>query len=170
MIFVTVGTHEQQFNRLIKAVDDLVADGTIKEEVIIQKGYSDYKPKHCKTYKLIGYKDMQKYLDEARIIITHGGPASFMAALERNKTPIVMPRLKKYDEHVNDHQDYFCREVEKRFGNIIVIDDKESLAEALKGDVKAKKSNSCNNVRFNNKLLDTIIRKKSLINIWEINK
>ena len=127
MIFVTVGTHEQQFNRLIKAVDDLVADGTIKDEVVIQKGFSDYEPKHCEAHKLISYKDMQKYYDEARVVITHGGPASFMAALERNKTPIVMPRLKKYDEHVNDHQDHFCREVEKRFGNIVVVENKKSF-------------------------------------------
>ena len=152
MIFVTVGTHEQQFNRLIKAVDDLFADGTIKEEVIIQKGYSDYEPKHCKSYKLISYKDMQKYYDKARVIITHGGPASFMAALEREKTPIVMPRLKKYGEHVNDHQEYFCREVEKRFGNITVINTKEELKNILKSIAPAKKSNSSNNMKFNKSL------------------
>lgn len=152
MIFVTVGTHEQQFNRLIKAVDELAADGTIKEEVIIQKGFSDYEPKHCKAHKLIGYKKMQKYYDDARIVITHGGPASFMDALKRDKTPIVMPRLKKYGEHVNDHQDYFCKEVEKRFGNIVVVEDKESLAEALKSGTKAKKSNSSNNTEFNETL------------------
>ena len=37
MIFVTVGTHEQPFNRLIKKIDDLVANGSIQEEVIIAK-------------------------------------------------------------------------------------------------------------------------------------
>lgn len=152
MIFVTVGTHEQQFNRLVKAVDDLVADGAIKEEVIIQKGFSDYGPEHCKSYKLIGYKDMQKYYDEARVIITHGGPASFMAALERGKTPIVVPRLKKYGEHVNDHQDYFCREVEKRFGNIIVVDSKDGLKVALESGAKSRKNNSSNNTKFNETL------------------
>lgn len=149
MIFVTVGTHEQQFNRLVKAVDDLVADGTIKEEVIIQKGYTDYEPKHCKAYKLISYKDMQKYYDEARVIIAHGGPASFMAALERGKTPIVMPRLKKYGEHVNDHQDYFCREVEKRMKSIVVVDDIKSLASAFRNNKAANKENSSNNLKFN---------------------
>ena len=149
MIFVTVGTHEQQFNRLIKAVDDLVADGTIKEEVIIQKGYSDYEPKHCKTYRLIGYKDMQKYLDEARIIITHGGPASFMAALERGKTPIVMPRLKRYGEHVNDHQDYFCREVEKRSGNIIIAENRAELMRLLGHNVAKNNGAMSNNSKFN---------------------
>ena len=156
MIFVTVGTHEQQFNRLIKIVDELVADGTINEEVIIQKGFSDYEPCHCQSYKLIGYKDMQKYYDEARIVITHGGPASFMAALERNKTPIVMPRLKKYNEHVNDHQDYFCREVEKRFGNINVVENKEGLVNVLKNDIRQKKNDSSNNSAFNKALQEMI--------------
>ena len=156
MIFVTVGTHEQQFNRLVKAVDDLVADGTIKEEVIIQKGFSDYEPKHCKSYKLISYKDMQKYYDEARVIITHGGPASFMAALERGKTPIVMPRLKKYGEHVNDHQDYFCREVEKRAGSIIVVSNRDGLKDAILFGEKTAKRSGKNNLIFNKKLGEEI--------------
>ena len=42
MIFVTVGTHEQAFDRLIKYIDDLKIKGVIKEEVIIQTGYSNY--------------------------------------------------------------------------------------------------------------------------------
>ena len=153
MIFVTVGTHEQQFNRLVKAVDDLVADGTITEEVIIQKGYADYEPKHCKAYKLISYKDMQKYYDEARIIIAHGGPASFMAALERGKTPIVMPRLKKFDEHVNDHQDYFCRKVEEKYHSIVIVKDKEELKKAIQDQKRAKsESSKSSNADFNAQL------------------
>ena len=149
MIFVTVGTHEQQFNRLIKAVDDLVADGTIMEEVIIQKGYTDYEPKHCKAYKLISYKDMQKYYNEARIIITHGGPASFMAALECGKTPIVMPRLKKYGEHVNDHQDYFCRKTEEKYHNIITVKNKDELGKEIKKMKKSPRKYQTNNTIFN---------------------
>ena len=39
MIFVTVGTHEQPFNRLIQKVDELKRDGIIKDDVIIQTGF-----------------------------------------------------------------------------------------------------------------------------------
>lgn len=152
MIFVTVGTHEQQFNRLIKAVDELVEDGTIKEKVIVQKGFSDYEPRHCETYKLIGYKKMQQYLDEASLVISHGGPASFMAALERGKKPIVMPRLKTFKEHINDHQDSFCRYVEKEYHSIILVNSKQELKRAIinRGSV-AKKQLSQNEV-FNKRI------------------
>ena len=37
MIFVTVGTHEQSFERLVKEIDELKGSGVINEEVIIQK-------------------------------------------------------------------------------------------------------------------------------------
>ena len=51
MIFVTVGTHEQPFDRLVKYIDELVKVGEIKEEVVIQAGYSTYEPVHCKWRK-----------------------------------------------------------------------------------------------------------------------
>ena len=60
MIFVTVGTHEQQFNRLIEYVDNLKRDGVIQEEVIMQTGFCTYEPKFCEWNKLISYKEMIK--------------------------------------------------------------------------------------------------------------
>ena len=81
MIFVSVGTHEQPFNRLVKAVDDLKKDGVITDEVIIQTGFSTYKPKYCQCSKLIPYQQMIKNVADAKIVITHGGPASFIMPL-----------------------------------------------------------------------------------------
>lgn len=48
MIFITLGSQKFQFNRLLKAVDELVAAGKIKDEVFAQIGYSDYKPMNYK--------------------------------------------------------------------------------------------------------------------------
>lgn len=62
MIFVTVGTHEQQFNRLIKAVDELKADGAIDEPVYIQTGYSTYEPAHCEHSKFVPFKKMKEMM------------------------------------------------------------------------------------------------------------
>ena len=66
MIFVTVGTHEQPFDRLVKAVDELKRDGIITEEVIMQTGFSIYEPKYCEWSKLIPYREMIKNVENAR--------------------------------------------------------------------------------------------------------
>ena len=53
MIFVTVGTHEQPFNRLIKEVDRLKKEGIITDEVFIQTGFSTYEPQYCDWKNII---------------------------------------------------------------------------------------------------------------------
>lgn len=131
MIFVTVGTHEQQFNRLIKKIDELKRDKVIKDEVIIQTGFSTYEPKYCKWSKLIAYQDMIKNINEARIVITHGGPASFIMPLQIGKIPIVVPRQKSFEEHVNDHQIEFAKNVAERMGNIIPVIDINKLEKSI---------------------------------------
>lgn len=132
MIFVTVGTHEQQFNRLIEYVDKLVQKKVVTEEVIIQTGYSTYKPNYCKWEHFFSYQEMKKNVSDARIVITHGGPSSFIMPLQIGKTPLVVPRIKEFDEHVNNHQMEFCKAVEKRMGTIIVIEDIDDLKNAIK--------------------------------------
>lgn len=131
MIFVTVGTHEQPFNRLIKKVDELKRDGVIQEDVIMQTGFSTYEPKYCEWSKLIPYQQMIKNVEDARIVITHGGPASFIMPLQIGKVPIVVPRQHKFDEHVNDHQVEFARNVAERMGTIIPVEDIGKLEEII---------------------------------------
>lgn len=160
MIFVTVGTHEQQFDRLVKQIDLLKESGAITEEVMIQTGFCTYEPAYCKWSKLLSYKEMQLYVEEARIVITHGGPSSFIAPLQIGKIPIVVPRQKKYDEHVNDHQVEFCKEVKERMGNIILVEEVEQLESVIsKYDEYVKEipfQQQSNNARFNEKL-ETIV-------------
>lgn len=156
MIFVTVGTHEQQFNRLVKYMDELAGSGKLDEEVIIQTGYSDYIPKYAKHSKFYSYDEMQKYYKDARIIITHGGPSSFIPALQLGKTPIVVPRQKKFNEHVNDHQAVFCKKISDKFEKMVVILDIMKLDNAI---VSSKNSNNVffmNNISFNIKFNDIV--------------
>lgn len=131
MIFVTVGTHEQPFNRLIQKMDELKRDGIIEDEVIIQTGFSTYEPKHCQWSKLLPYQQMVKNVADARIVITHGGPASFIMPLQIGKIPIVVPRQHQFNEHVNDHQVEFARNVAERMGTIIPVEDIETLGEVI---------------------------------------
>lgn len=156
MIFVTVGTHEQPFNRLIKKIDELVANGDIKEKVIVQTGFSTYKPEHCEAHKMMSFDEMQQALKNARIVITHGGPSSFIEALQFGKVPIVVPRQEKYHEHVNNHQVEFTKLIAKRMNNIIPVYDVNDLLDTIDNyDEIAKTKNageSSNNKRFNDNL------------------
>ena len=131
MIFVTVGTHEQPFNRLVEFVDMLKENGTITEDVIIQTGFSTYEPKHCRWQKLFPYQEMTRLVQEARIVITHGGPSSFIMPLQIGKIPVVVPRQKQYEEHVNDHQLLFAKTLAQRQGNLIVVEDIGDLKDIL---------------------------------------
>lgn len=131
MIFVTVGTHEQQFNRLIKAVDELVSDGTIREPVFIQTGYSDYVPSHCSHSQFVSSRRMKEMMAESDVVVTHGGPSSFIEAMAVGKWPVVVPRRTEFDEHVNDHQESFVHFVAERLGGIEPCYDVEDLAKAI---------------------------------------
>lgn len=161
MIFVTVGTHEQPFNRLVQEIDNLKRDGIITENVIIQTGYSTYEPKYCQWDKLIPYKQMIKNVEDARIVITHGGPASFIMPLQIGKTPIVVPRQKKFNEHVNDHQVEFARNVAERMGTIIPVENINELKDVILSYDKIidnmKHGMSTNNEKFCNELENIVL-------------
>ena len=103
---------------------------------------------------------MKKYLEEARIIITHGGPASFIAPLTIGKIPIVVPRQKDFNEHVNNHQKDFVEQVVERDNSIIPcynIDDLEKLIKEYYSIVENMKENyKSNNKLFCEKLDEEI--------------
>ena len=139
MIFVTVGTHEQQFDRLIKEIDRLKEENLIQDEVFIQTGYSNYVPRYCKWEKIISYEKMNQFIEEADIVITHGGPATFMAAIAKGKNPIIVPRLKKFGEHVNNHQLEFVEKVLKIY-NLTVITNISTLNSYISNSNEQQKS------------------------------
>ena len=68
---------------------------------------------------------------KARIIITHGGPASFILPLQEHKIPIIVPRQEKYNEHINNHQVEFVHFVEEKQKNIIIVDNIDDLRDVL---------------------------------------
>lgn len=156
MIFVTVGTHEQPFNRLVKYMDMMKKYGRISEDIIIQTGFSTYEPQFCEWSKLYPYEKMTELVSEARIVITHGGPSSFIMPLQIGKIPIVVPRQLKYNEHVNNHQVEFSNAVAERQGNIIVVEDIKKLEKTILNYDNIVKSMPAemksNNAKFNREL------------------
>lgn len=97
MILVTCGTQQQQFTRLFEYVEQL----NIDDEVIMQLGHTQFNTRHQSYDFSTSFEEDIKRTD---IIITHGGVGTIMNGLLNNKKVIVVPRLSKYNEHVDDHQ------------------------------------------------------------------
>ncbi|WP_105207305.1 glycosyltransferase [Streptococcus suis] len=146
MIFVTVGTHEQSFNRLIERIDNLKKNKIIKDDVFIQIGFSTYEPEYCDWKRMLSYEEMEEYFSQADTVVSHGGPATFMAALSKGKVPIVVPRLEKFGEHVNNHQLEFVKKIVDKEYSLIVIENIAELDIALQN--KSKYSNKGGNNKY----------------------
>lgn len=104
MIFVTVGSREYQFNRLLKKIDELLENNEIKDEVFAQIGQSTYIPVNYKYRKFLHESEFKMYQQKADLIISHGGTGALISALKLGKQVIAVPRLAKYGEHIDDHQ------------------------------------------------------------------
>jgi len=104
MIFVALGTQKFQFNRLLQMIDQLLADGKIAEPVFAQVGNSDYEPRNFQYASFLDKNEFEEKIRECDVLITHSGVATIIAGLKNEKKVIVVPRLSKYGEHVDDHQ------------------------------------------------------------------
>lgn len=103
-IFITLGSQKFQFNRLLRAVDELCEQKIITSNIFAQIGYSDYLPKHYCYNKFLDRDQFNNEIEKADIVITHGGTGAIIGAVKRGKKVIAVPRLEKYGEHVDDHQ------------------------------------------------------------------
>lgn len=152
MIFVTLGSQKFQFNRLLKKIDELLENEVILDKVFAQTGYSDYRPKH---YWYKSFLDRDAFIameTESEIVITHGGTGAIIGAVKNEKKVIAVPRLSKYNEHVDDHQLQIVRE----FGQMDLIEaceDTDDLADALTA-VRRKKYNKYHS--NTNSIIDSI--------------
>ena len=104
MIFVTLGTNDNSFERLLKAIDKEIEKGTIKDKVIVQAGCTKYESKNMEILDLIPREEFDRLISECDLLITHGGVGSILTGVNNGKKVIAVPRLAKYKEHGNDHQ------------------------------------------------------------------
>ena len=157
MIFVTVGTQVEPFKRLLKEVDKNIENGTIKDTVIVQAGCTKYKSDNMIIHDYLPMEVFDEYMDQADLIICHGGVGSILGGLNRKKKVIAAARLKKYKEHVNDHQTQIIDNFIKQ-GYIIGIKDMSELGDAIKKSSTFKpkeyKSNRDNMIKLIEKLID----------------
>jgi UDP-N-acetylglucosamine transferase subunit ALG13 len=129
VIVVTVGTHEQQFDRLVGEVDRLARIGALPDEVFCQIGYETREPS-VPHARMVPFGDLSQMIDEASLVITHGGPGSILPVLSAGRPLILVPRRHAFGEHVDNHQVQFCRRVGERRG-VPVIEEIDDLGPAI---------------------------------------
>jgi UDP-N-acetylglucosamine transferase subunit ALG13 len=126
MIFVTVGTDRAPFDRLLQAVERL----DTADEIVVQHGASTVRPANATCVDFLPFDEWVDHIRRADTVVTHGGVGSIMVALMNGKKPIVVPRLHRFREAVDDHQEVFGR----RFGadgHVVYVEDPAGLAAAL---------------------------------------
>jgi UDP-N-acetylglucosamine transferase subunit ALG13 len=109
MIFVSVGTHEAPFDRMLQAVFELDLD----EDLVVQYGPSTLRTTRASTQvDYLPFDAVVANIRRARAVVMHAGVGSVMISLANGKRPIVMARRREFDEHVDDHQVELARRME----------------------------------------------------------
>lgn len=174
MIFVSLGTQDKPFNRIIDYVISLKENlKEIKsEKIIIQLGQTKLLKSDIERiesleniiiYDMLKPEKMKDIIKDADIIITHAGVGTIMECLERNKEIIVVPRKVENLEHVNNHQEEIAFEMEKQ-GFLTKVDTYEELENKIIMLLKDKDTNEdnknmnkkkyiSNNEKFNDNLI-----------------
>ena len=129
MIFVSVGTNEARFDRLLQLVTSL----DINDELVIQYGHSS--PVSAPGIELVdflSFEAMGEKIRTAHAFVTHAGVGSIMVGLANGKRPIVVPRTEALDEAVDDHQLQLGRRFAEA-GLVTIVETREELVDALGG-------------------------------------
>ncbi len=128
MIFVTLGTQQIPFPRILQEIDDLIEKGIIKEPVFAQKGYTEYTPKNYEYVDLLSEEEFRRHIAEARVVITHAGSGALFNIIKSGVKGIAVARLYKYGEMMDDHQTELTRKLSEEG---YIIDGTYSIEKAL---------------------------------------
>lgn len=148
MIFVTLGTQDKPFKRLL----DYIENSNVNDEFIVQAGFTEYSSNKFKIYKYLDKDEFDYYLKKANLIICHGGVGTIVNCLNYGKPVLAVPRLSKYGEHQNDHQLQIVNAYKQK-GYLTIMNDGDNFDEKVKEAISFKPNKFVsNNEVFVNKL------------------
>ncbi len=133
-LFVTVGA-QMPFDRLIDAMDAWAAAHP-RHTVLAQIGASELSPHHLAWTRFLSPAELERAFGEADAIVGHAGTGTIIAALERCKPIVVLPRRAELRETRNDHQLATAKRFAELAGETIAWRERElpraiaSIAEA----------------------------------------
>jgi UDP-N-acetylglucosamine transferase subunit ALG13 len=122
VIFATVGTHHQPFPRMLDALREL------DDDVVVQYGYNPRPRGFSRADAFVPFDELLELLAAADGVVTHSGVGSILCAREAGHLPVVVPRLARLGEHVDDHQSELTRALESRREVLALWDGSELTA------------------------------------------
>lgn len=128
MILVTVGVSNLPFDRLVAAVDELTAEG---ETVVAQYGAARVRPQEAVCFDYLPFAELEEWVAKARVVVCHAGIGSVAMCLSTGRHPVVVPRVKRLGESVDEHQLSFGRRLGE-LGLATVVEDVSELAAAVR--------------------------------------
>lgn len=131
-MFVTVGNPTQGFLRLLESVDALAGRRLFSDDtVLIQRGNNPgFMASHCLQQDFFSAETFLHIIDKAQLVICHAGAGTLIHVLQVGKVPVVMPRQKKYGEHIDDHQVELTRALASE-GRVIPVYEPDGLLAAV---------------------------------------
>lgn len=128
MIFVTVGTHGQPFERLLAQVGRLPE----LDRVVIQYGPGAPPQGVGRAAAFMPFGEIEECLAAADVVVTHAGVGSILCARRAGHVPIVVPRYHELGEHVDDHQVELTAALAGR-GEVVPVWRDEELRDVVAG-------------------------------------
>jgi UDP-N-acetylglucosamine transferase subunit ALG13 len=144
VILVTTGTNGEAFDRLISWVEDAV-DG---EELVIQGGPSSLRPAGARFLDYLHFEELTELIRDARAVVCHGGVGSILVTILNNKRPLVVPRLARQGEAIDDHQLDLARRLAEE-NMVVLVESPVQLRESIRRGSRWPSENGNNGTRTN---------------------
>ncbi|WP_113651841.1 glycosyltransferase [Pedobacter namyangjuensis] len=155
MIFITVGTANKGFDRLIQKCDELALKYGLS--FFAQIGSSQFTPKNIPYKRWLNKEEITKYYQDASAFIIHGGFGTLSEILRIGKPIVVVPRTFENGEAVNDQSDLSSKLA--ALGFVINVTDMEMLEPAI----NAINTTSLKSYNLNSNIPE--ILKESILNL-----
>lgn len=148
-IFVSVGNGTESFHRMLDIIRKI--SNHLPYRIIVQHGRTIFDSKTCCIFPFTDEDEFKKLISKSQFFITHGGVGSIITSINLGKKPIVIPRRKKFNEIIDDHQLAFTNELSKQgLIDAITSEDSLNIEKTLLKIINTKKNRSILTNKKNN--------------------
>ncbi|MBX0297773.1 PssE/Cps14G family polysaccharide biosynthesis glycosyltransferase [Haloarcula nitratireducens] len=128
MMFVTVGTRPDGFDRLIRQLDSIAVD--FDEPIRAQIGAGEYVPENVEWFRFTSEEEIHELYRTATVVIAHAGAGTLLTALSYGKPIVILPRREQHGDHNDDHQTELANALSER-AEVFVVHNASELQRAM---------------------------------------